>query len=82
MTQPFWVTIERQQNPTPLNLGVGITATSEVDARQLFTEAFGTDLVIKDVTPVQNMNDLDQGHVIPNMGNWFRRGIWFPKGYD
>lgn len=25
--------------------------------------------------------DLDQGHVVPNMGNIFKRGIWWPLGY-
>lgn len=28
-----------------------------------------------------NVNDLDQSHVLPNMGNIVERGIWFPLGY-
>jgi hypothetical protein len=25
---------------------------------------------------------LDQKHVVPNMGNIFIRGVWFPLGYE
>ena len=35
----------------------------------------------------QSMSDvdvtmLDPNHVLPNMGIWSVRGIWFPKGYQ
>lgn len=31
---------------------------------------------------IKDMCDLDQGHIVSNMSNWFRRGVWFPKGHE
>jgi hypothetical protein len=28
------------------------------------------------------MNDLDQGHVVPNTANWFKRGVWYPLDHE
>jgi|HubBroStandDraft_6_1064221.scaffolds.fasta_scaffold519703_2 hypothetical protein len=80
--RPYWIKPERSPEPTNLNLGVGITAHSEADARQLFEMAFGQSRQIASIEPIADMSELDQGHVVPNMGNWLRRGIWFPLGYD
>lgn len=62
--------------------GVGITARSEADALGLFEVAFGHERRATLVKPVHNASELDQGHVIPNMGNWLKRGIWYPLGYE
>jgi hypothetical protein len=80
--RPFWVTFERQRTPTFFNLGVGITAHSEEDARQILGAATEGAPPVEKVTAINDMRDLDQGHVVPNMGNWFRRGVWFPTGYE
>jgi hypothetical protein len=82
--QPFWITLEvpREKGPTPLRLGVGVTATSEADARHLFTAAFGSEYRIASMKPLEDVATLEQDHVVPNMGNIFRRGIWFPQGYE
>jgi hypothetical protein len=79
--QAYWIRVERQPLPTILNLGAGITADSEEDARSIFAEAFGA-VPIVSITAISGMNTLDQGHVVPNMGNWFRKGVWFPQGYE
>jgi len=79
--QPYWITIERGPEPTPLNLGAGITAISEADARVLFAETFEPVCRIERIVAVTDIRDIEQGHVVPNMGNWFRRGVWFPLGY-
>ncbi len=73
---PYWITISG-------HLGVGVTARSEGDALQLFALAFPSKKAVS-IEIIKNMNDLDQNHVIPNLGgaNWLRRGIWFPQGQD
>lgn len=79
---PYWVTFERTAAPSLFNLGVGVTANSEDDARRIIAAAMHGSPSIASVVPVKDMRDLDQGHVANNMGNWFRRGIWFPLGYE
>jgi hypothetical protein len=81
MMHPYWVTFERTAAPTLFNLGYGVTANSEDDAREILLAAVPDAPTIVSVTPIKDMRDLDQGHVIPNRENWFPRGIWFPKGH-
>ena len=71
---PYWIT-------TNHGLGVGITARSETDARALFDESLGASHKLLGIKPIADMAQLDQNHVVPNMGNWFQRGIWYPLGY-
>ena len=80
--KPYWITVEPQSRPTLLSLGAGITAISEADAKALFQVAFGPDFQITKVEPIADMRDLEQNHVVPNMGNWFKRGVWYPLGYE
>ena len=78
---PYWFSFEPIGDPTPLNRGAGVTAWDDEDARQLIRAAFG-DLVITDMTVLKNLDGLDQGHVLPNMGNILIRGIWYPLGHE
>ncbi|MBC7985076.1 MAG: hypothetical protein H7X93_00160 [Sphingomonadaceae bacterium] len=71
--QSYWIDVEG-------SLGVGITACSETDALEIFEAAFG--LPATRASLVRSADELDQGHVIPNMGNWLKRGIWFPRGHE
>ena len=73
---PYWIRTER-----PTSLGVGVTARSSEDAISLLRQAWPTDRIV-DIRTITNIAELDQGHVVPNMGNWLRRGIWFPLGYE
>ena len=82
MLRPYWITLRRRIEPSPLNLGVGITADSEIDARNLFMERIGGEERILEIKLIENMGVLDENHVVPNMGNPLLRGIWFPLGYD
>jgi hypothetical protein len=75
--QPYWIKIDA---PRP-SLGVGITAISEDDARALFRLAWPEDRIAS-IAPIRDMRDIEQNHVAPNMGNWFKRGIWYPMGHD
>lgn len=72
---PFWIDIEGK-------IGVGITARSDDDARKIFGLAFGDRYQIASLRVLHDMHELDQGHVVPNMANWFKRGVWYPLGYE
>ena len=63
----------------------GVTAFSEEDALAILAHVVFPGQAMPDVLEVRadvDVRDLDQGHVIPNMGppNW--RGICYPKGFD
>ncbi|WP_308515722.1 hypothetical protein [Sphingomonas flavescens] len=75
MLIPYW--IECDGSP-----GVGITAQSEADALLLLEKAFGNQRGPTRVTRIHDATDLDQNHVVPNMGNWLKRGIWYPLGHE
>ena len=61
-----------------LGLGVGVTAHDEPDATLLIENAF-PGVMVRSISPVNSIDDLEPNHVIPNMGFHFRRGIWFPN---
>jgi hypothetical protein len=65
-----------------MSTGVGITAASEDDAVALFRRAWPTAYQITAITIIADMREVDQGHVAPNMENWMKRGIWYPRGYQ
>ena len=58
-----------------------MTAYSEDDARHLIENAVGTspsnEELIRIIVDV-DVRELDQGHVIPNMGRRNVRGVWYP----
>jgi len=70
----YWVHFERQSMPSFLNLSVGVTARSEGDVRVIVATAFAEGRITS-VKVVEDVATLDQGHVLPNMGNIFRRGM-------
>lgn len=67
---------------TPRHLGIGVTAYSRSEAESLAREvagrlgrSFEPESVLEDV----DVRDLDQNHVVPNMGPVNFRGVWFPR---
>lgn len=75
-----FVQIER---PTALNLGCGVTAYDIEDATSLIRDRVfqGSDMPdILSVTEIHDLSEIDQKHVVPNMGSPLVRGIWFPLG--
>lgn len=78
---PYWIRIVPLSSPSPLNLGIGVTARSEDDARAPVAAAFGH-ADVASVTPIESVTELDQRHVVPNMGSILMRGIWFPLGAE
>lgn len=78
---PYWAKFQPPGGPSNLNLGVGVTARSEEDARRLLERAF-PEAQLVNLTVVSDASELDQKHVVPNMGNLLARGIWFPVGFE
>jgi len=71
----FWFELSR-------GLGVGVTANTRLEAESLARDAclqsgwaFELSGLIEDV----DVNDLDQNHVVPNMGPPNFKGVWFPR---
>ncbi|MGH6922761.1 MAG: hypothetical protein ACRED5_03230 [Propylenella sp.] len=62
--------------------GVGVTALSEKDALAFLERAYGNSYRIISTKVISDAQELDQNHVVPNMGNMLARGIWFPLGYE
>jgi len=78
---PFWITFKPPRPPFGM-IGAGVTAYSEADAAAMCSAAFGDSARVSSIRRVASVDELDQNHVVPNMGNWLRRGIWFPAGMD
>jgi hypothetical protein len=76
----FWFDFDSPQLGTPA--GCGVTAINEGDAKSLLREVvFEGELpAINRVLCDVDVRDLDQGHVVPNMGDPSIRGVWFPLG--
>lgn len=67
---------------TPESLGIGVTAYSRSEAESLARAAatqLGRSFEPSSVTEDVDVRDLDQKHVIPNMGPPNFRGVWFPR---
>jgi hypothetical protein len=74
--RPYWIKTDHPMSPN-----VGITAYSLDDAEKLFRAAWPVPYKIVRIEVIGDMQDIDQNHVAPNMENWMKRGIWYPRGY-
>jgi hypothetical protein len=67
-----------------LNIGCGVTAYDEGDARNILNDKvfplYGFREIL-DVVKDIDVSLLDEGHVRPNMGPSSNRGVWFPHLY-
>lgn len=62
------------------HIGIGVTAFSVDDARNLIDDAsLAWDYEVLEVVENVDIRDLDQGHVVPNMGPVNFRGVWYPN---
>ena len=67
---------------TKQGLGIGVTAYSIEDAISLIKDqdlAMSYNPILESYIENIDINELDQNHVIPNMGISSNRGIWYPK---
>jgi hypothetical protein len=67
--------------PTNYGLGIGVTAYSVEDAESLLSKRLFANGQVPAFRPrvVKSLNELEQNHVLPNIGLIQFRGIWFPK---
>ena len=77
--------LRRYWFPVPGHWGIGVTAYTRAEAIELATKAadrltwrIDPQTAIEDV----DVRDLDQNHIVPNMGVVTWLGIWFPNGID
>ena len=64
------------------HLGIGVTAYSLDDAKRLMEDAarqMGWDYQVLQVIENVDVRELDQNHVVPNMGPPNFRGVWYPN---
>ena len=77
LLKTYWI-----ESPAIHSFGLGVTAFSRDDAFELLC-ASGYTLRPDDpsirVTEGIQVADLDQNHIIPNMGPIVLRGVWFPR---
>ena len=85
LLRTYWVTFGDLGKPTPLNLGCGVTAYDREDALELVRNLIFSGKGLPEATDISDdvsIDDLEQNHVAPNIGNIEARGIWFPQGYS
>jgi len=73
--------MERFWFKTEVGLGFGVTAHSLEDAHALVSAAaseIGIRYKVVEILANVDIQTLDQGHVIPNMGSPSFRGVWYP----
>jgi hypothetical protein len=81
----YWFTFQKFSRPTPLNAGCGVTAFNRDDAITILREyVFKKEKNLEWISLIEgiDISTLDQRHVLPNIGDVAKRGIWFPLGYD
>jgi hypothetical protein len=74
---PFWIVPPNKRGP----LGFGVTAFSLSDALQIIQDAgfeLPADRSTLQIRESVSVADLDQRHVVTNMGPIVVRGLWFP----
>jgi hypothetical protein len=79
----FWIRFERIPKPTFLNWGCGVTAYDQEDAVELLEQGFQSMRMempkIAQILEGVEVEDLEQNHVVPNIGDMNVRGVWFPN---
>jgi hypothetical protein len=64
------------------DLGCGVTAVDAEDARNLISAIALDGSALPDIADVVedvDVRTLDEGHVLPNMGDPTVRGVWYPR---
>jgi hypothetical protein len=81
----YWIKFQNGSEPSVFNLGAGVTALSKEDVFELLKPIIESNFdkrIVSEVKELTSVSELDQHHVIPNMGNPSCRGVWFPLGYS
>ena len=79
----YWLVLRDDRHG---GFGFGITARDWEDAISLLKEAARVSMgrpadeaMIDSWKEVRNVSELEQDHVVPNMGMMLRRGVWYPN---
>jgi hypothetical protein len=84
----FWIKLvwnNLSDVPAGAKIGIGVTAESPTEAIRLVSFLMFSNKKIPYeylIAEIPSIQELDQKHVIPNMGNILIKGIWFPLGYE
>ncbi len=81
MLKRYWFNFVPSTSSSVLNIGCGITAYTEDDARNILEQmvfSFYSRREVLEVIIDVDINTLDGNHVRPNMSSPLIRGIWFP----
>lgn len=84
MLHRYWFTFAQSPSPSVLNIGCGVTAYDERDARDMLNKKVFPLYGVREISGVVqdvDISTLDEGHVRPNMGIPSNRGVWFPHLY-
>ena len=79
----FWFRFRPMNEPTPLNLGCGVTAVGYEDALALMKDMVFAGAALPEIVECVEDVDvmtLDPGKVRSNIGVVGWRGVWFPLG--
>ncbi len=80
----YWIILANPPDNFVHQRGIGVTALGKADAIDLVREhvdGAGSPEYELVVCEVLDFQELDQNHVVPNMGNHLRRGVWYPDLY-
>lgn len=79
----YWIHLgSPSELPIGFRMGAGVTAFTRDDAIALLLKVWPIDAegpVILDVSEDIDLTVLDQSHILPNVGDVTRRGVWFPN---
>ena len=81
MLYRYWVTFSSNGNSSPLNLGCGVTASSQSEAEAMIRDVIFPLFGERELSSIQkdiDVKTLEADHVLPNIGNPAVRGVWFP----
>lgn len=73
----YWVEYS-EPRPFLAKLGVGVTAFDVNDAISLISSSLSVGGEVAHIRANIDVRDLDQNHIVPNMGAPSDRGVWFP----
>ena len=80
MMRPYWIVFERSSKPTVFNLGYGVTANSEQDARHIVAAAVPGAPAIVNITPIKDIVIWTKGVLFPIWATGFAEEFGFLWG--
>ena len=75
----YWISWEHPQTAL-FRLGCGVTAYDAADAIRLLEASLfkQVPLPAHTIREIAGLQELEQDHVLPNIGNIVARGVWYP----